>query len=198
MEILRQPLEERKVTVSRVHGNCVFPAGVLLAAAMNPCPCGFYPDRSRCSCNEQQVRRYLGKISRPLLERIDICVETSPVPFCDIRRGEGGNEPSFRIRQRVEQAREIQKKRFEGSGIFFNSEMGSRQLRQYCQLGSPEEELLQRAYQTKRLSARGCHKILKVARTIADLDGSGCIRKEHLCEAISYRDLEEKYWGKGV
>jgi magnesium chelatase family protein len=165
---------------------------------MNPCPCGFYPDRSRCSCNEQQVRRYLGKISRPLLERIDICVETSPVTFQDIRGQKEDNEPSVRIRQRVEQAGEIQKKRFEGSGIFFNSEMGSRQVRQYCVLGSTEDELLQRAYQTKRLSARGYHKILKVARTIADLDGSDCIGKKHLSEAISYRDLEEKYWGNGV
>ena len=198
LEILRQPLEEQKITISRVHGSCVFPAGVLLAAAMNPCPCGFYPDRSRCSCNEQQVRRYLGKISRPLLERIDICVETSPVTFQDIRGQKEDNEPSVRIRQRVEQAGEIQKKRFEGSGIFFNSEMGSRQVRQYCVLGSTEDELLQRAYQTKRLSARGYHKILKVARTIADLDGSDCIGKKHLSEAISYRDLEEKYWGNGV
>ncbi len=198
LEILRQPLEEQKITISRVHGSCVVPAGVLLAAAMNPCPCGFYPDRSRCSCNEQQVRRYLGKISRPLLERIDICVETSPVTFQDIRGQKEDNEPSVRIRQRVEQAGEIQKKRFEGSGIFFNSEMGSRQVRQYCVLGSTEDELLQRAYQTKRLSARGYHKILKVARTIADLDGSDCIGKKHLSEAISYRDLEEKYWGNGV
>ena len=165
---------------------------------MNPCPCGFYPDRSRCSCNEQQVRRYLGKISRPLLERIDICVETSPVSFHDIRGKEVGNESSARIRQRVEQAKEIQRKRFEGSSIFFNSEMGSRQVRQYCALGSQEEEFLQRAYQAKRLSARSCHKILKVARTIADLDGAAHILKEHLCEAVSYRDLEEKYWGKGV
>ncbi len=198
LEILRQPLEERKVTVSRVHGSCVFPANVLLAAAMNPCPCGFYPDRSRCFCNEQQVRRYLGKISRPLLERIDICVETSPVSYLEIRGKEEDNESSARIRQRVEEAREIQRKRFDGSGIFFNSEMGSRQVRQYCVLGNQEEELLQRAYQAKGLSARGCHKILKVARTIADLDGSGRILKKHLSEAVGYRDLEEKYWGKGV
>ena len=100
--------------------------------------------------------------------------------------------------QAVAEAREIQRKRFDGSGIFFNSEMGSRQVRQYCVLGNQEEELLQRAYQAKGLSARGCHKILKVARTIADLDGSGRILKKHLSEAVGYRDLEEKYWGKGV
>lgn len=198
LEILRQPLEERKVTISRVNGSCTFPANVLVAAAMNPCPCGFYPDRSRCSCNEEQVRRYLGRISRPLLERMDICVETSPVSYRDLRGGEKGNEPSSLIRERVERAGEIQRRRFAGSGIFFNSEMGNRQVEAYCLLGEKEDELLHKAFQEKRLSARGCHKILKVARTIADLEGEDQIGMNHLCEAISYRDLEEKYWGKGV
>ena len=198
LEILRQPLEERQVTISRVNGSYVFPANVLLAAAMNPCPCGFYPDRNRCFCNEQQVRRYLGKISRPLLERIDICVEAAPVSYGDIRGREEENESSAQIRERVEQARKLQKERFSGSSIFFNSEMGNRQVRQYCALGPEEEELLHKAYQARRLSARSCHKILKVARTIADLDGQRNISRHHLCEAISYRDLEEKYWGKEV
>ncbi len=193
LEVLRQPLEERKVTISRMNGSCTFPANVLLAAAMNPCPCGFYPDRSRCSCNREQIRRYLGKISRPLLERIDICVETAPVSYEDIR-GKEENESSAVIRERVERAREVQRRRFAGSGIFFNSEMGNRQVEQYCLLGKTEEELLRRAFQKKRLSVRGYHKILKVARTIADLDGEERINKTHLCEAIGYRDLEEKYW----
>lgn len=197
LEILRQPLEERKVTVSRVNGSCTFPANVLVAAAMNPCPCGFYPDRSRCSCNEEQVRRYLGRISRPLLERMDICVETSPVSYKDIRSREKDNESSARIRERVERAGDIQRRRFAGTGIFFNSEMGNRQIETYCVLGEREDDLLRKAFQEKRLSARGCHKILKVARTIADLEGEEQIGVNHLCEAISYRDLEEKYWGKG-
>jgi magnesium chelatase family protein len=197
LEILRQPLEERKVTVSRVNGSCTFPANVLVAAAMNPCPCGFYPDRNRCSCNEEQVRRYLGRISRPLLERMDICVETSSVSYRDIRSRENENEPSALIRERVERAGEIQRKRFAGSGIFFNSEMGNRQIEKYCVLGEREDDLLHKAFREKRLSARGCHKILKVARTIADLEGEKQISINHLCEAISYRDLEEKYWGKG-
>ncbi|NBH71049.1 ATP-binding protein [Clostridiaceae bacterium] len=197
LEVLRQPLEERKVTVSRINGTCTFPSNVLLAAAMNPCPCGFYPDRSRCSCNDEQVRRYLGRISRPLLERIDICVETAPVSFEDIR-GKQENEASSVIRGRVEQAGEIQRKRFWGSGIFFNSEMGSRQVEQHCRLGEQEEAFMKRAFQEKHLSARGYHKILRVARTIADLDGKGQIGRLHLCEAIAYRDLEEKYWGKGL
>ena len=196
LEVLRQPLEERKVTVSRINGSFTFPSNVLLAAAMNPCPCGYYPDRSRCSCNDEQVRRYLGRISRPLLERIDICVETAPVSFEDIR-GERENEASSVIRERVERAGEIQRRRFLGSGIFFNSEMGNRMVERYCGLGDQEEEFMKRAFQEKRLSARGYHKILKVARTIADLDGKEQIDRLHLCEAIGYRDLEEKYWGKG-
>lgn len=195
LEILRQPLEERQVTISRVQGSCVFPANILLAAAMNPCPCGFYPDRNRCSCNEHQVRRYLGKISRPLLERIDICVETAPVPYDDIRGESAGSESSGEIRVRVEKARDIQRKRFSDTGIFFNSEMGNREIKEYCALGAEEDALLQRAYRSQKLSARGCNKIIKVARTIADLDGKEQISKIHLCEAIGYRDLEEKYWG---
>ena len=198
LEILRQPLEEGQVTISRVNNSCVFPAHVLLAAAMNPCACGFYPDRNRCFCNEQQVRRYLGKISRPLLERIDICVEASPVSYKDIRGKEEDNESSAQIRERVEQAQRIQKERFAETSIFFNSEMSNRQVRQYCTLGAKEEELLYKTYQARQLSARSCQKILKVARTIADLDGKKNISRHHLCEAVSYRDLEEKYWGKEV
>ncbi|MCI9281975.1 MAG: YifB family Mg chelatase-like AAA ATPase [Lachnospiraceae bacterium] len=198
LEILRQPLEERRVTISRVNGSYTFPANVLLAAAMNPCPCGFYPDRNRCVCNSEQVRRYLSRISRPLLERIDICVETSPVSYEDIRGKAVENESSLAIRERIERAGEIQRKRFAGSTIFFNSEMGNRQVERYCQLREEEEALLERAFKEKHLSARGYHKILKVARTIADLEGSKQINKIHLCEAISYRDLEEKYWGRRI
>lgn len=195
LEILRQPLEEHKILVSRLHGVYEFPANFMLAAATNPCPCGYHPDKSRCSCNEQQVRRYLGKISRPLLDRIDICVEAAPVSYEDIR-GETKGEASCSIRERVERAREIQKKRFEGTSLFFNSEMKQREIRQYCALGQEEERFLKRMFDRLGLSARGCDRVLKVARTIADLDGEPRILAEHLAEAAGYRDLEGRYWGR--
>lgn len=195
LEILRQPLEEHKVMISRVWGTCEFPAQFMLAAAMNPCPCGYYPDRNRCSCTSGQVQKYLGKISRPLLDRIDICVEMSPVTYRDIRGGEE-NEPSACIRERVERARAIQRKRFEELPIFFNSEMKNRDIKRFCVLGIKEEEFLKSTFGRMQLTARGCHKILKVARTIADLDGTEQIAKHHLSEAIGYRELENKYWKK--
>lgn len=195
LETLRQPLEEQKITVSRARGSFDFPAHFMLAAATNPCPCGFYPDRSRCSCTDYQVKRYLDKISRPLLDRIDICVEAAPVSYQDIRQDEG-NESSADIRRRVERARLVQKERFEGAGIFFNSEMRPGDIRRYCGLLPEDETFFQEVFTRMRLSARGCHKILKVARTIADLAGEAQIRREHLSEAVGYRSLEEKYWGK--
>lgn len=194
LEILRQPMEERRITVSRLHGSCDFPAHFMLAAAMNPCPCGYYPDRNRCSCTEWQVKRYLGKISRPLLDRVDVCVEAAPVTYQELKSSRSG-EPSAAIRRRVEQAREIQRRRFEGKNIFFNGEMGGSEIREYCELQQEDDAFLQQAFQNLRMSARGCHRVLRVARTIADLDGAEQIQKEHLCEAIGYRSLEGKYWG---
>lgn len=195
LEILRQPMEDRKVTVARVQGTYEFPAHFMLAAALNPCPCGYYPDRQRCTCSELQVRKYLGKISRPLLDRIDLCVEAAPVSYQEIRQQEI-NESSAAIRERVENARGIQEKRFAGMGIIFNSEMGNREIRHFCRLGDQEEAFLQMVFQRLGLSARGCQKLLRVARTIADLDGQEQIQKHHLIEAVGYRDLEERYWGR--
>ncbi|MCD8123178.1 MAG: YifB family Mg chelatase-like AAA ATPase [Clostridiales bacterium] len=194
LEILRQPLEDHRVIVARVHGTFSFPAHFMLAAAMNPCPCGYFPDRNRCSCTISQVRNYLGKISRPLLDRIDICVEAAPVTYQDLRGG-AENETSAEIRARVERCRRVQQRRFAESGIYFNGEMGSREIAVYCRLGEAEHTFLDQVYRKLGLSARGCHKILKVARTIADMAGSEEIRKEHLSEAVGYRDLEERYWG---
>ncbi|MCD8082477.1 MAG: YifB family Mg chelatase-like AAA ATPase [Clostridiales bacterium] len=194
LEILRQPLEDHKVIVARVHGTFQFPAHFMLAAAMNPCPCGYYPDRSRCSCNMGQVKKYLGKISRPLLDRIDICAEAAPVTYRELSE-KAENESSGVIRERVERVREIQQRRFAGSGIYFNSEMGNREVAQYCVLGTKEHGFLEQIYRELGLSARGCHKILKVARTIADMEGSEAIRNGHLAEAVGYRDLEGRYWG---
>lgn len=195
IEVLRQPLEERKITISRAHGTCEFPTDFMLVAAMNPCPCGYYPDRSRCTCQESQIRRYLGKISGPLLDRIDLCVEAAPVSYQEVR-GKEANESSAEIRKRVEAAWEIQKERFLGTSLCFNSEMGGNEIKRYCRLKNEEEAFLREVYQKLNLSARGCQRILKVARTIADLDGMAEVGREHLSEAAGYRSLEEKYWGR--
>lgn len=165
----------------------------MLVAAMNPCECGYYPDRNRCRCTAQQVRRYLGKISKPILDRIDICVEAAPISFEDLK-STAPQESSASIRKRVETARQIQAERFKGSGISFNSEMKEDHISRYCWLKKSDEQFFQRVYQNMNLSARAYGRILKVSRTIADLEGREHIDREHLCEAISYRGLEEKYW----
>lgn len=194
VEVLRQPLENRKITISRVRGRYEFPADFMLAAAMNPCPCGYYPDRNRCNCSENQVKRYLNKVSKPILDRIDIYAEASPVGYQELHVKQE-NETSATIRKRVEKARIIQKERFSGTGIYFNSEMSAEMLHQFCRLTPGEERFFQDFFEKMGMSARGYGKILKVARTIADLDGNEQIGHAHLCEAIGYRSLEEKYWG---
>ena len=195
IDILRQPLEEHKVTVTRVHGSYEFPADFMLVAATNPCPCGFYPDRSRCSCSELQIQRYLDHIPRPVLERFDICVDASPVTYEELNGVGGTGEDSASIRRRVERARNIQAERFSGTRIRFNSRMGMKETQEYCTLGQEEGSFLKTVYETKQLSARRYHKILKVARTIADLDGCGLISRKHLSEALGYGMLEERLWG---
>lgn len=194
IESLRQPLEEHKVTVTRVRGNYDFPANFMLVGAMNPCNCGYYPDRNRCSCTESQIRKYMGKVSKPILDRIDICVEAAPVAYEELQ-GKGNGEDSETIRERVERARVIQAERFAGSGIYFNSEMREKEMKTYCRLLPEDEAFFRHLFDSMGLSARAYGKILKVARTIADLEGEIHIRKRHLCEAIGYRSLEDKYWG---
>ena len=195
VEILRQPLEERKITVTRVSGNYEFPADFMMVAAMNLCPCGFYPDRNRCNCTENQIRRYLGHISRPILERFDICAQAAPVTFGELNLAQGENEDSASIRKRVEQARTRQERRFSGTRIRFNSRMGMKEVERHCCLGPEEKAFAQRIYESGGFSARRYHKALKVARTIADLEDSKDIKKEHLAEALGYGGLEEKIWG---
>lgn len=195
LEVLRQPLEERCITVVRVHGSYCYPADFQLVAAMNPCLCGYYPDRDRCTCTPAQIRRYLGKVSRPLLDRIDLCVEAAPVTYEEICTGEE-NEDSASIRRRVEKAREIQKWRFQRTSIRCNGEMSGRQVREFCILSDKESTFMERIFRDMRLSARVYDKVLKVARTSADLEGSVEIEHRHLCEAVSYVRLKEKYWGK--
>ena len=195
VEMLRQPLEERKITVTRVSGNYEFPADFMMVAAMNLCPCGFYPDRNRCSCSESQIKRYLGHISRPILERFDICAQASPVTFGELNPVQGENEDSASIRERVEDARKRQEHRFSGTKIRFNSRMGMKEVEQHCRLEPEERAFAQRIYESGGISARRYHKALKVARTIADLEDSRDIRKEHLAEALGYGGLEEQIWG---
>lgn len=193
LEVLRQPLEEHRIRIARARGEYEFPAEVLLVAAMNPCPCGNYPNLNKCSCTTHQIQSYLGKISQPFLDRIDICVEVEKVPYqelCNIQT----EENSESIRARVVKAREIQKKRYHGQGILTNSQLDIKKIRKFCVLGEAEERLMRQSFEKLDLTARMYYKILCVARTIADLDGAETIALCHLREAISYRTLDKKYW----
>ena len=196
LEILRQPMEDHEITISRAKMSVRYPANFMLVAAMNPCPCGYYnhPDR-KCVCKPGEVQKYLSKISGPLMDRIDLHVEVLPVPYdelSDVRRG----EPSSEIRKRVIRARKIQEARFHGyPGIHANAQMTTKLLQKYCVLDQASQEALRNAMRRLGLSARAYDRILKVARTIADLDGSECINYDHLSEAINYRSLDRDNWG---
>lgn len=195
LEVLRQPMEERRVNIARAKVSIDFPASFMLIASMNPCPCGFYnhPERE-CSCSTQVVQRYLNKISGPLLDRIDLHVEVTPVPFSELS-SEARSEESKVIRERVIAARERQAKRFAGqNGIYANAQMSSKQLREICTISQVGANLLKRAMERLNLSARAYDRILKVSRTIADLEDSNDIKPEHLAEAIQYRSLDRENW----
>ncbi|MBD5460544.1 MAG: YifB family Mg chelatase-like AAA ATPase [Lachnospiraceae bacterium] len=197
LDLLRQPLEEKRVVISRNYGSYCYPADFMLVAAMNPCPCGYYPDLNRCTCSEAQVRRYLGHISGPVLDRIDLCVEA---PALDIRRLGSRDEhtDSRAMRGHVETARRFQEKRFAGTGYRFNSEIQARDMQKYCALGTQEERLLEKLMQQQEISARAYHRLLRTARTIADLEESERIGRTHLAEALCYRVMDTKYRrGKG-
>jgi magnesium chelatase family protein len=195
LEVLRQPMEDKQVTISRAASSLTFPANFTLVASMNPCPCGYFGSNRECSCTPQMIQRYVSKISGPLMDRIDIHVDVPAVDFRELRhRGNGLAEPSSAIRSRVVRAREIQLERFRGEQIYSNSAMSPSMIRKFCQLDSASEELLERAMRRQGLSARAHDRILKVARTIADLDSSENIRIEHLSEAINYRSLDRDYW----
>ncbi len=198
LEVLRQPLEEAKIRITRKQGNFVFPARFHLVAAMNPCPCGNYPDRERCSCTPAQIHQYLSRVSQPFLDRMDICIETPRVSYeaLKLKPGEQGPESSKEIRSRVCRVREIQQRRYAGTGILSNSMLRVKDLQIYCQLGNEEEKLMQRAFVQMNLTARTYHKILRVARTIADMEGEKGIRTPHLAEALGYRTMDQKYWGR--
>ncbi|HVC44747.1 MAG TPA: YifB family Mg chelatase-like AAA ATPase [Candidatus Binataceae bacterium] len=190
LEVLRQPLEDNRITIARVMGTMTFPASVMLIAAMNPCPCGFYTDtQHECTCSPMIIQRYRSRISGPLLDRIDIHIEVPAVRYKElIDRNEG--ETSTAIRARVNGARGLQVDRFRETPFFCNAQMGARELREHCQVEPAGERLLELAINRLALSARAYTRILKVARTIADLDGGGPIAAHHLSEAIQYRSLD--------
>lgn len=207
LEVMRQPLEDGTVTIARAAMSLSFPAQFMLAAAMNPCPCGYFNDKSReCMCTPPMIQRYVSKVSGPLLDRIDIHIEVPAVQYKELRGGSAA-EGSAEIRERVVAARERQHARFEADAaktkasggplsktVFANAQMGTRQIRTYCDLSSDAERLLERAMQQQGLSARAHDRILKVARTIADLEAVQDIAVKHIAEAIQYRTLDRSYW----
>jgi magnesium chelatase family protein len=196
LEVLRQPLEDRRVTISRAAMTLTFPASFMLAAAMNPCPCGFWNDPVReCRCTPSQIQRYVGRISGPLLDRIDIHVDVPAVRFKELAdRGAPEGEGSAEISVRVLAARARQAERFKGSLVFANAQMPSRLIRRHCRLDAEGEQLLEQAMTRQGLSARAYDRILKVSRTIADLEGSDPVLPKHVGEAVGYRSLDRTYW----
>ena len=192
---MRQPLEDGHVAISRVSAACDFPSRFMLVAAMNPCPCGYSDDpRHSCRCTQRQISAYRAKISGPLLDRIDIQIALPPVPFRDIVDLPYG-EPSAAIRARVVAAREIQRRRFAGmQGIHCNADIRSRDLPRFCRLDSAAQEEMRLMLAQLDLSARAYDRVLKVARTIADLAGSECVLSEHVAEASTFRELDRNYW----
>jgi magnesium chelatase family protein len=196
LEVLRQPLEDGTVSIARASMSLTFPARFMLAAAMNPCPCGFHNDRSReCHCTTPMIQRYISKISGPLMDRIDIHIDVPAVNYKEMR---STNEPeaSAQIRDRVIRTRQKQLERFASSKekLYCNAQMSSRHIRTACPLSADCERLLERAMTQQGLSARAHDRILKVARTIADLEGADPIEPKHIAEAIQYRSLDRTYW----
>jgi len=190
LEVMRQPLEDGRVTISRALSSLTFPSSFMLIAAMNPCPCGFYTDPNReCTCTMPQILRYRSKISGPLMDRIDIHVEVPAVKYRDLT-GETSGEDSETIKTRVNKAREVQRERFSGKKIYSNAQMTSRHLKKFCQIGENSKNLMEQAIDKLGLSARAYTRILKIARTIADLEGAEDIATHHISEAIQYRSLD--------
>ena len=197
LEVLRQPLEEKKIVVSRARYNVEYPANFTLVAAMNPCPCGYYNHPTKeCTCSPGSVHRYMGRISGPLMDRIDLHVEVTPVTPRELSAAAPG-EASAAVRERVVRARAVQEARFGGvEGVHTNSMMNSAMLREYCRLDAASAALLERAMERLSLSARAYDRILKAARTIADLAGRADIVQADIAEAINYRSLDRGNWGR--
>lgn len=197
LELLRQPLEERNVVISRINGTYQYPANFMLVASMNPCKCGYYPNRLRCHCSYSQIHRYLSHISGPLLDRIDVFIETAPIEYMELQKQEA-TEGSRQIRERILLARKVQMDRYSKEPFLFNSQLTPKKIAKYCALDQEAKDLMESAFHRLQLSSRGFHRILKVARTIADLEQSEEIKTKHLSEAICYRSFEQKYWAEGA
>lgn len=194
LETLRQPLENGEITISRAMGSVCYPCNIMLVAAMNPCPCGnFGSPNKKCSCSKMQVQNYLNRISQPVLDRIDIQVEVAPVNFEEMTAKEKG-ESSAAIRERVQRARDLQERRYKGTGIKTNSQITPGLLHEVCVMSEEAKAMMRNAFDRLGMSARAYDRILKVARTIADLDGEEIISKKHISQAIGYRSLDRKYW----
>lgn len=194
LEVLRQPIEDSQITISRSGQNCTYPCSIMVVAAMNPCPCGYYGDgTNRCTCSDVKIKRYLNRISGPLLDRFDIHVEVPPVKFDELRSSEI-TESSAEIKKRVDAARKIQRERFEGSSTLCNAKINAEQFEKACIIDKAAEKTLKDAFESLGLTARAYDRVLKVARTIADLEQSEVIRSEHVLEAVQYRSLDRKYW----
>lgn len=197
LEVLRQPLEDRKITISRAKYTIEYPCSFMFVASMNPCPCGYYGDPTHhCVCTPGQIQRYMNKISGPLLDRIDIHCEVMVVPFKELSQMKPG-EPSSVIRERVIKARQIQEQRYKDyTGVFCNAQMSERMIHLFAEPDQPSLDMLRMAMERLSLSARAYSRILKVARTIADLEGSAQVRSQHIAEAIGYRNLDRGDWAE--
>ncbi|HSH35826.1 YifB family Mg chelatase-like AAA ATPase [Schnuerera sp.] len=195
LEVLRQPMEDEVVTISRVNASLTYPSKFMMIASMNPCPCGYYGDPfHECTCSQSSIDRYLGKLSNPLLDRIDIHIEVLPVDYKDLK-DEKNLETSEDIRNRVNKSRQIQLDRYKKSNLYSNSQLSPKNIKKYCRLNKGAETILKEAFKKYRFSARTYNKILKVSRTIADLDDEDLILEKHILEAVRYRSLDNKYWG---
>lgn len=196
LEVLRGPLEDRIVTISRLNSSITYPCNCMFIASMNPCPCGYYSSKEKnCVCRDDQIKKYINRISGPLLDRIDIHIEVESVKFKKLDN-DVPSESSANIRKRVNKARNIQLNRYKEYNIFSNSELTPKLINEYCKLSQKEKKVLETAFDKLGLSARAYSRILKVARTIADLDNSENIEIYHLAEAIQYRSLDRKYWSR--
>ena len=196
LEVLRGPLEDKQVIISRLHSKVEYPSNFMLIASMNPCPCGYYGSEEKvCKCSEQSIERYLNRISGPLLDRIDLHVEVKPVKYQKLD-SDTKPETSSKIKQRVNRARRIQYLRYKNTGIYSNSELTPQMIEKYCKIDEQSKRILEQAFNKLGLSARAYSRILKVARTIADLEEKEKIEKQHILEAIQYRNLDRKYGDK--
>lgn len=186
IETLRQPMEDGTIVVSRAGGTFTFPADFILLASMNPCKCGYYPNRNKCNCTDQDVRKYLDRVSGPIMDRMDICVHMNPVTFYELKLSQI-QESSGEIKRRVEQAVQIQRERYKDDDIHFNGQLSGKNIEKYCLLGQKERTLMEQIYDKFDLSVRGYEKIMKVARTLADLKGQKEISTSEIAEAVSFR-----------